>query len=154
MRERERERKTRAWWRRRAVEKREEEGHAEDGDRKSPSSKTHPVAFQSLRAVLLLLLEAAAALALVKYVRCKLPALGAGAADAARRATRHRDTCELTAIRAKMQHRLPPFGPVCSFPRLRYHTAPISLFLLRFFQEVYSRASVTLRVSLSVFAEL
>lgn len=73
----------------------------------SPSSKTHPVAFQSLRAVLLLLLEAAAALALVEYVRHELPALGAGAADAARRATRHRDTCELTAIGVEaQQHRL------------------------------------------------
>lgn len=41
--------------------------------------------------MLLLLLEAAAALALVEYVRRELPALGAGAADtaAARRATRH-----------------------------------------------------------------
>lgn len=76
-----------------------------NGDRKSPSSKTHPVAFQSLRAVLLLLLEAAAALALVEYVRRELPALGAGAADAARRATRHHDTCELTAIAAEAQHR-------------------------------------------------
>lgn len=85
------------------------------------SSKTYPVAFQSLRAVLLLLLEAAAALALVEYVRRELPALGAGAADAARRATRHRDTCELTAItasRAGAQHRplflssfLPAFRP-------------------------------------------
>jgi len=72
----------------------------------SPSSKTHSVAFQSLRAVLLLLLEAAAALALVEYVRRELPALGAGAADAARRATRHRDTCELTAIDGGAQHRL------------------------------------------------
>ena len=45
--------------------------------------------------MLLLLLEAAAALALVEYVRRELPALGAGATDA-RRAARHRDTCELT----------------------------------------------------------
>lgn len=90
---------------------REEEGHAlrADGDGRSPSSETHPVAFQSLRAVLLLLLEAAAALAPVEYVRRELPALGAGAADA-RRATRHRDTCELTTTAE--QHRpflvLPP----------------------------------------------
>lgn len=40
--------------------------------------------------MLLLLLEAAATLALVEYVRRELPALGAGAADGARRATRHR----------------------------------------------------------------
>lgn len=75
----------------------------------SPSSKTHPVAFQSLRTVLLLLLEAAAALALVEYVRRELPALGAGATDA-RRAARHRDTCELTATTGQ-QHRssLTPF---------------------------------------------
>lgn len=85
------------------AEKSEEEGYAEKEDRRSPSSKTHPVAFQSLRAVLLLLLEAAAALALVEYVRRELPALGAGATDA-RRATRHRDTCELTATAG--QHRL------------------------------------------------
>lgn len=57
--------------------------------------------------MLLLLLEAAAALALVEYVRRELPALGAGAANAARRATRHRDTCELVAIVTETQHRLP-----------------------------------------------
>lgn len=54
--------------------------------------------------MLLLLLEAAAALALVEYVRRELPALGAGATDA-RRAGRHRDTCELTATTG--QHRTP-----------------------------------------------
>lgn len=57
--------------------------------------------------MLLLLLETAAALALVEYVRRELPALGAGAANAARRATRHRDTCELAAIVTETQHRLP-----------------------------------------------
>lgn len=98
-------------------------------DRRSPSSKTHPVAFQCLRAVLLLLLEAAAALALVEYVRRELPALGAGAADAAataRRATRHirDDTCELTVIAAEAQHRLRP-----SFlfnPSIRLDWLPVS----------------------------
>lgn len=53
--------------------------------------------------MLLLLLEAAAALALVEYVRRELPALGAGATDACR-AARHRDTCELTATTGQ-QHR-------------------------------------------------
>lgn len=85
------------------AEKSEKEGYTEKEDRRSSSSKTHPVAFQSLSAVLLLLLEAAAALALVEYVRRELPALGAGATDA-RRATRHRDTCELTTTVG--QHRL------------------------------------------------
>lgn len=42
--------------------------------------------------MLLFLLEAAAALALVEYVWCELPALGAGSTHDARRAARHRDT--------------------------------------------------------------
>lgn len=96
----------------------------EEKDRDSPSSKTHPVAFQSLRAVLLLLLEAAAALALVEYVRRELPALGAGATDA-RRAARHRDTCELTATTG--QHRSPLTAPLRP-PRRRQ---PRAISLLR-----------------------
>jgi len=74
--------------------------------------------------VLLFLLEAAAALALVEYVRRELPALGAGAADAARRATRHRDTCELTAIAAEARHRPPT---LLSRPR-RARSAPLRRF--------------------------
>lgn len=58
--------------------------------------------------MLLLLLEAAAALALVEYVRRELPALGAGATDA-RRAARHRDTCELTATTGQHRSSFTPF---------------------------------------------
>lgn len=93
--------------------------------------------------MLLLLLEAAAALALVEYVRRELPALGAGAADgAARRATRHHDTCELTAIAAEAQHR-----PPSSFSRLRVRAirqrvsrADVLPLGNRYFQEVFTPA--------------
>jgi len=104
--------------------------------------------------VLLLLLEAAAALALVEYVRRELPALGAGAADAAattRRATRHirDDTCELTAIEA--QHRLPSFSPSDPpwLPISRRIPIPLSETCVRprdrcfFFREVFIHISVT-----------
>lgn len=83
--------------------------------------------------MLLLLLEAAAALALVEYVRRELPALGAGAADAAataRRATRHirDDTCELTVIAAEAQHRLRPSSSLTLRSALigfRYHRGSV-----------------------------
>lgn len=81
--------------------------------------------------MLLLLLEAAAALALVEYVRREFPALGAGAADAARRATRHRDTCELAAIVAETQHRLLSSSPSIrdlSFRLPFRSTTPVSSF--------------------------
>lgn len=68
--------------------------------------------------MLLLLLEAAAALALVEYVRRELPALGAGATDA-RRAARHRDTCELTATTG--QHHRSSLAPFFFIPHPPVH---------------------------------